>query len=238
MRQVTRNPVAIGPSILSADFRSLGEQVAAVEAAGADFIHVDVMDGVFVPNISVGFPVVEAVRATTNLPIDVHLMIVEPGRWIERFAAAGADTITVHVEVDPNLYRTLRAIEEAGATPSVTLNPGTPVGMLEPVLPIVRQVLIMSVNPGFGGQTFIPASLARIRRVREMLDAVNPSCRLEVDGGIKVSNARAVVAAGADTLVAGSAIYAPDVHIASAMRALRAEVERAPETREEPAASQ
>ena len=238
MRQVTRNPVAIGPSILSADFRSLGEQVAAVEAAGADFIHVDVMDGVFVPNISVGFPVVEAVRATTNLPIDVHLMIVEPGRWIERFAAAGADTITIHVEVDPNLYRTLRAIEEAGATPSVTLNPGTPVGILEPVLPIVRQVLIMSVNPGFGGQTFIPASLARIRRVREMLDAVNPSCRLEVDGGIKVSNARAVVAAGADTLVVGSAIYAPDVHIASAMRALRAEVERAPETPEEPAASQ
>jgi ribulose-phosphate 3-epimerase len=223
---------------LSADFRSLGEQVAAVEAAGADFIHVDVMDGVFVPNISVGFPVVEAVRATTNLPIDVHLMIVEPGRWIERFAAAGADTITVHVEVDPNLYRTLRAIEEAGATPSVTLNPGTPVVMLEPVLPIVRQVLIMSVNPGFGGQTFIPASLERIRRVREMLDAVNPACRLEVDGGIKVSNARSVVAAGADTLVAGSAIYAPDIHIASAMRALRAEVEPAPETREKPRASQ
>jgi ribulose-phosphate 3-epimerase len=209
---------------LSADFRRLGEQVAAVEAAGADFIHLDVMDGVFVPNISVGFPVVEAVRAATDLPIDVHLMIVEPARWIERFAAAGADTITVHVETHPNLYRTLRSIEEVGATPSVTLNPGTPVVMLEPVLPIVRQVLIMSVNPGFGGQTFIPASLERIRRVRELLDTVNPTCRLEVDGGIKTSNAGKVVAAGADTLVAGSAIYAPDVDIAAAMRALRAEV--------------
>jgi ribulose-phosphate 3-epimerase len=227
------NPVMIGPSILSADFRRLGEQVAAVEAAGADFIHVDVMDGVFVPNISIGFPIVEAVRAATNLPIDVHLMIVEPGRWIERFAAAGADTITVHVEVDPNLYRTLRSIEEAGASPSVTLNPGSPVVMLEPVLPIVRQVLVMSVNPGFGGQTFIPAALDRISRVRSMLDAVNPICRLEVDGGIKIGNARKIVAAGADTLVVGSAVYAPDVHIASALQALRSEVEVAQTTHEE-----
>jgi ribulose-phosphate 3-epimerase len=226
---LSRNHIAIGPSILSADFRRLGEQVAAVETAGADFIHVDVMDGVFVPNISVGFPIVEAVRAATELPIDVHLMIVEPARWIERFAAAGADTITVHVEEHPNLYRTLRSIEEAGATPSVTLNPGTPIVMLEPVLPIVRQVLIMSVNPGFGGQTFIPASLERIRRVRELLDAMNPTCRLEVDGGIKIGNVGKVVAAGADTLVAGSAIYAPEIDIASAMRALRAEVDQQPE---------
>src|SRR5918995_4054922 len=130
MRQVSGNRITIGPSILSADFRRLGEQVAAVEAAGADFIHVDVMDGIFVPNISVGFPVVEAVRATTDLPIDVHLMIVEPARWIERFAVAGADTITVHVEEHPNLYRTLRSIEEAGAPPSVTPKPRTPGGML------------------------------------------------------------------------------------------------------------
>jgi ribulose-phosphate 3-epimerase len=229
VRQLSGNRIAIGPSILSADFRRLGEQVAAVEAAGADFIHVDVMDGIFVPNISVGFPIVEAVRAATDLPIDVHLMIVEPARWIERFAAAGADTITVHVEEHPNLYRTLRSIEEAGATPSVTLNPGTPIVMLEPVLPIVRQVLIMSVNPGFGGQTFIPASLERIRRVRELLDAMNPTCRLEVDGGIKIGNVGKVVAAGADTLVAGSAIYAPEIDIASAMRALRAEVDQQPE---------
>jgi ribulose-phosphate 3-epimerase len=227
------NHVLIGPSILSADFRRLDEQIAEVEAAGADFIHFDVMDGVFVPNISIGFPIVEAVEAATNLPIDVHLMIVEPGRWVERFAAAGADTITVHAETDPNLYRTLRAIEEAGAAPSVTINPGTPVMMLEPVLTIVRQVLIMSVNPGFGGQTFIPATLGRIRRVREMLDAVNPTCRLEVDGGIKASNAAAVVAAGADTLVVGSAVYAPDIEIASAMRALRDEIERGRQLSEE-----
>jgi ribulose-phosphate 3-epimerase len=227
------NHVLIGPSILSADFRRLGEQIAEVEAAGADFIHFDVMDGVFVPNISIGFPIVEAVEAATNLPIDVHLMIVEPGRWVERFAAAGADTITVHAETDPNLYRTLRAIEEAGAAPSVTINPGTPVMMLEPVLTIVRQVLIMSVNPGFGGQTFIPATLGRIRRVREMLDAVNPTCRLEVDGGIKASNAAAVVAAGADTLVVGSAVYAPDIEIASTMRALRDEIERGRQLSEE-----
>lgn len=213
--------IAIGPSILSADFRRLGEQIAAVEAAGADFIHVDVMDGVFVPNLSVGLPIVEAARASTTLPIDVHLMIVEPARWVERFVAAGANSLSVHVEADPHLYRTLRAIAEAGANPSVTLNPGTPVLMLEPVLPIVRQVLVMSVNPGFGGQTFIPASLARLRRIREMLDAVNPTCRLEVDGGIKPSNAQTVVAAGADMLVVGSAVYAPDLHIADAMRALR-----------------
>jgi ribulose-phosphate 3-epimerase len=226
---LTTNRVLIGPSILSADFRRLGEQVAAVEAAGADFIHVDVMDGVFVPNISVGFPILEAVRASTTLPIDVHLMIVQPARWVERFAVAGADTITVHVEVDPNLYRTLRAIDEAGATPSVTLNPGTSLMTLEPVIPIVRQVLIMSVNPGFGGQTFIPASLERIRRVRDLINQLNPGCRLEVDGGIKASNAQRVVEAGADTLVAGSAVYA-DGNIDAAMRALMTAVGRTPQS--------
>ena len=224
MDGVTSQRILIGPSILSADFRRLGEQITEAEAAGADFIHVDVMDGVFVPNLSVGFPIVEAARASTKLPIDVHLMIVEPGRWIERFVEAGADSITVHVEVDPNLYRTLRAIEEAGAEPSVTLNPATPLVMVEPVIPIVRQVLVMSVNPGFGGQTFIPASLARIRQLRILLDELNPTCRLEVDGGIKISNARQVVAAGADTLVVGSAVYAPDTGVAEALSKLRTEV--------------
>ncbi len=224
---MTTNRVLIGPSILSADFRRLGEQIAAVEAAGADFIHVDVMDGVFVPNISVGLPILEAVRASTTLPIDVHLMIVEPARWVQRFVAAGADTITVHVEVDPNLYRTLRAIDEAGATPSVTLNPGTSLVTLEPVIPIVRQVLIMSVNPGFGGQTFIPASLERIRRVREQIDLLNPGCRLDVDGGIKPGNAQRVVAAGADTLVAGSAVFAGG-NIVTAMRELMTAAGRDP----------
>lgn len=216
-----RNDILIGPSILSADFARLGEQVQDVERAGADFIHFDVMDGVFVPNLSIGFPVLEAVRQITNLPIDAHLMIVQPERWVERFAIAGANIITVHVENNPNLYRTLRAIDEAGATPSVTLNPGTSLATLEPVIPIVRQVLIMSVNPGFGGQSFIPASLERIRRVRQMINDLNPTCRLEVDGGVKATNARRIVEAGADTLVAGSAVYAPDRGITEAMEALR-----------------
>ena len=216
-----RTNILIGPSILSADFARLGEQVQDVERAGADFIHFDVMDGVFVPNISIGFPVLEAVRSVTTLPIDAHLMIVQPERWVERFAALGANIITVHVENNPNLYRTLRAIDEAGATPSVTLNPGTSLTTLEPVIPIVRQVLIMSVNPGFGGQTFIPASLDRIRRVRQMINELNPTCRLEVDGGVKASNARRIVDAGADTLVAGSAVYAPGIEIVDALSALR-----------------
>ena len=216
-----RTNILIGPSILSADFARLGEQVQDVERAGADFIHFDVMDGVFVPNISIGLPVLEAVRSVTTLPIDAHLMIVQPERWVERFAALGANVITVHVENNPNLYRTLRAIDEAGATPSVTLNPGTSLTTLEPVVPIVRQVLIMSVNPGFGGQTFIPASLDRIRRVRQMINELNPSCRLEVDGGVKASNARRIVDAGADTLVAGSAVYAPGIEIVDALSALR-----------------
>jgi ribulose-phosphate 3-epimerase len=216
-----RNDILIGPSILSADFARLGEQVQDVERAGADFIHFDVMDGVFVPNLSIGFPVLEAVRQVTALPIDAHLMIVQPERWVEQFASAGANIITIHVENNPNLYRTLRAIDEAGATPSVTLNPGTSLSTLEPVIPIVGQVLIMSVNPGFGGQSFIPAALERIRRVRQMINEMNPSCRLEVDGGVKASNARRIVEAGADTLVAGSAVYAPDRGIAEAMEALR-----------------
>lgn len=214
--------VRLGPSILSADFLRLGEQIAEAEAAGADFVHVDVMDGRFVPNLSVGLPILEAVRRSTRLPIDVHLMIVEPDRWVERFVQAGADRLTVHVEADPNLYRTLRAIEEAGAEPSVTLNPGTPLAAIDEVLPVVRQVLLMSVNPGFGGQTFIPAVLDKIRRLRATLDARNPTCLLEVDGGIKAGNLRRVVEAGADTIVAGSAIFAPDRSVAAAMAALRA----------------
>ncbi|CAA9571315.1 MAG: Ribulose-phosphate 3-epimerase [uncultured Thermomicrobiales bacterium] len=214
--------VRIGPSILSADFLRLGEQIAEAEAAGADFVHVDVMDGRFVPNISVGLPLVEAVRRATKLPVDVHLMIVEPDRWVERFVAAGADLVTVHVEADPHLHRTLRAIEEAGGQPSVALNPATPIAALEEVFPLVRQVLLMSVNPGFGGQTFIPATLDKIRHVLTALDARNPTCLLEVDGGIKAGNLGRIVAAGADTIVAGSAVFAPDRSIAETMAELRA----------------
>lgn len=222
------NRIRIGPSILSADFLRLGEEIAAAEASGADFIHVDVMDGRFVPNISVGLPVVEAVRAATKLPVDVHLMIVEPERWVERFAAAGADLVTVHAEADPHLHRTLRAIEAAGAQPSVVVNPATPLVLLEEVLPIVRQVLLMSVNPGFGGQLFIPAVLDKIRRLRHLLDERNPTCLLEVDGGITASNVRRVVVAGADTIVAGSAIFSAERSIAEALAALRAAAITAP----------
>ena len=216
-----RRAVRIGPSILSADFLRLGEQIAAAEAGGADFIHVDVMDGRFVPNISIGLPVLEAVRAATDLPVDVHLMIVEPERYVDRFVAAGADSLTVHVEASPHLHRTLQQIAEAGALPGVTLNPATPLAAIEEVLPIVRQVLIMSVNPGFGGQTLIPAALDKIARLRAALDRVNPTCPIEVDGGVKASNIRRVVEAGAEAIVVGSAVYAPGLDAAEAMTALR-----------------
>jgi len=221
---LTQRPVRIGPSLLSADFLRLGEQMAEAEAGGADFFHVDVMDGRFVPNLAIGLPVIEAVRRGTALPIDVHLMVADPAAWVAPFAAAGADSITVHVEADPHLHRTLRAIEEAGALPGVTLNPATPLVMLEEVLPVARQVLIMTVNPGYDGQTFIPASLDRIRRVRAMIDDRNPECALEVDGGIKAGNLGRVVEAGADTIVAGSSVFAPGRPVAETMAELRAAV--------------
>lgn len=214
--------IRIGPSVLAADFLRLGDELAAIAAAGADYVHVDVMDGHFVPNISLGLPLVEAIRRGTTLPIDVHMMISDPDRWVEAFVAAGADYVTVHSEATTHLHRTLRAIEEAGAAPGVSLNPATPLVMIEEVLPIVRQVLIMSVNPGFGGQTFIPASLSKIERLRAMLDAVNPSCLLEVDGGIKPGNIHRVVAAGADSIVAGSAIFTDPAGPAAAIAELRA----------------
>lgn len=218
---LTERNARIGPSILSADFLRLGEQIAEAQAAGVDFVHVDVMDGRFVPNISIGLPVLEAVRRATKLPVDVHLMIVEPERYAERFAAAGADFVTVHVEACGHLHRTLQGITAAGAAPSITLNPATPLSMIEEVLPLVRQVLVMSVNPGFGGQTFIPSALGRITRLREMIDARNPHCLLEVDGGVKAGNIRRVVDAGADTIVAGSAIYSPNSSVKLAVAALR-----------------
>jgi ribulose-phosphate 3-epimerase len=219
---VKRRAVRLGPSILTADFLRLGEQIAAAETAGVDFVHLDVMDGRFVPNITLGLPLVEAIRSATRLPIDVHLMIVEPERYTERFVEAGADLVTIHVEACNHLHGTLQAIGAAGAIPSVTLNPGTPLGTLEEVIPMVGQVLIMSVNPGFGGQSFIPTSLAKITHLRTLLDERNPTCRLEVDGGVKVGNIRRIVDAGADTIVAGSAIYTPDLTVADAVAALRA----------------
>jgi ribulose-phosphate 3-epimerase len=197
----------IAPSILSADFTRLGEEVHAVEAAGADWIHADVMDGHFVPNITFGPLVVAAVRKITRLPIDVHLMIENPDRYIQAFADAGADWISVQVETCPHLNRAVQQIKEAGAKAGVVLNPSTPLSALDWTLEYADYVLIMSVNPGFGGQTFIGNSLEKIRRLRRMIGDRGLATRIEVDGGIKEKNIAEVAAAGADVFVAGSAIF-------------------------------
>jgi|SRR5581483_6998018 len=199
--------VQILPSILSADFRCLGRQIEEVAQAGADRIHVDVMDGRFVPNITIGPLVVEAVRKSTALPLDVHLMIVEPERYLADFAHAGADIILVHQETCPHLHRTIEQIKQLGKKAGVVLNPSTPLSTLEEILPIVDQVLIMSVNPGFGGQSFIESSVDKVRRLRRMLDACGSHAPIEIDGGIDVKTAPRAVAAGATLLVAGSAVF-------------------------------
>lgn len=199
--------VRIAPSILSADFSALGAAVATVERGGADFIHVDVMDGHFVPNITIGPPVVESLHRIAKVPLDVHLMITDPDRYIEAFARAGAAMISVHVEVLPHLHRTVQAIKALGAKAGVVLNPSTPVVALEEIAGDVDFVLVMSVNPGFGGQTFIARSESKIRDVRALLDRVGSSAPIEVDGGIDAGNAARVVAAGARILVAGAAIF-------------------------------
>lgn len=206
-----RMPIRIAPSILSADFGRLAEEVRAVDAGGADWIHVDVMDGRFVPNITIGPVVVEAVRKATRLPVDVHLMIVEPERYVEAFAKAGADIVTVHAEVSPHLHRTLQAIRGAGARAGVVLNPSTPLDAVEYVLSDVSLVLLMSVNPGFGGQSYIPAVTEKVRRLRRMADERGLELDIEVDGGIKASTVGAVAEAGASAFVAGTAVFgAPD----------------------------
>jgi ribulose-phosphate 3-epimerase len=197
----------LAPSLLSADFSRLGEEVRAVEAAGAELIHVDVMDGHFVPNITIGPLVVQAVRHVTQLPLDVHLMISEADRYIEAFAAAGADWITVHVEACTHLHRTLQAIRTLGKKAGVVLNPATPLSSIEYVLEEVDLVMLMSVNPGFGGQSFIPSTLEKCRKLRAMLDAVNPDAGIEIDGGVSPKTIKALAEAGANIFVAGSAIY-------------------------------
>ena len=208
-------PIRIAPSILSADFGRLADEVRAVEAAGADWIHVDVMDGRFVPNITIGPLVVEAVRKVTRLPIDAHLMIVEPERYVEAFAKAGADLISVHAEVSPHLHRTIQAIRGAGARPSVALNPSTPLDCLEYVLGDVEMVLLMTVNPGFGGQSYIPAVTEKVRRLRRMADERGQELEIEVDGGVRASTVGAVAQAGANVLVAGTAVFgAKDYRVA------------------------
>ncbi len=205
--------IKLAPSILAADFAQLGTQVEEAIMAGADYIHVDVMDGRFVPNISIGPLIVKALRPLSqkhNIPLDVHLMIADPDRYIPDFVEAGANIITVHVEATKHLHRTLQLIRESGVKVGVTLNPATPLVALEEVLPLVDLVLIMSVNPGFGGQSYIPNSTDKIRRLRQMLDAIGSTADLEVDGGIKTHNAADVIAAGADVLVAGSAVFGGD----------------------------
>jgi len=214
------------PSILAADLTRLGEQIAAVEAAGADALHVDVMDGLFVPNISFGLPIVAAARRATRLPLDVHLMIERPERYLEEFVAAGASALTVHVEGGVHLHRTLTRIRELGAGAGVTLNPATPAIALDEVLGIVDSVLVMSVNPGFGGQRFIDSQLAKIARLRATLDRRGDLAILAVDGGITAGNVEAVVAAGADQIVAGSAIFNERQDLAEAVAAMRAGMDR------------
>jgi ribulose-phosphate 3-epimerase len=214
-------PILIAPSILAADFARLADEVAAVERAGADMLHIDVMDGHFVPNLTVGPPIVEALKKVTKLPLDVHLMITNADAFIPEFVDAGADYLTVHVEACPHLHRTIQSIKERGVKAGVTLNPATPMSSLQEILADVDLVLIMSVNPGFGGQSFIPSVLNKVVTARGMLDRIKSTALLEVDGGVKVDNAAKVIAAGATVLVAGSAIFSqPDY--ARTIAALRA----------------
>ena len=212
--------IEIAPSILSANFSCLGDEIRAVERGGADILHVDVMDGHFVPNITIGLPVVKSLAGFTRLPIDTHLMISDPGTYAPQFAKAGAQMVSVHVEADANLHRTLTAIRAAGAQPGVVLNPATPVSAVEEALQFVDYVLVMSVNPGFGGQKFIPQSIDKVKRLRQLINERQLNVRIEIDGGIDRSNIETVVAAGAEIIVAGSAIFGkPDAE--AAVRELR-----------------
>lgn len=199
--------VKIAPSILSADFSKLGEDIKAIEKYGADVVHIDVMDGCFVPNISFGFPIIKAIRKYTELPFDVHLMIEEPSKYVEEFVKCGADIITIHYEADRHIDRTINYIKSFGVKAGIALNPGTPVSVIEDLIPIVDMVLIMSVNPGFGGQKYIEYCSDKIRRVKELSEKYNKDLIIEVDGGVGKNNIKKVVDCGANLIVAGSAVF-------------------------------
>jgi ribulose-phosphate 3-epimerase len=219
-QRMNARTIDIAPSILSADFSRLGEEIQAVERGGADLLHVDVMDGHFVPNITVGLPVVKAIARVTTLRIDAHLMISEPGRYAVEFANAGANMVSVHVEADAHLHRTVMAIKAAGAQAGAVINPATPLESLQEILEFVDFVLIMSVNPGFGGQQFIPTALDKVRRLRRLIDQRGLPVRIEIDGGIDLNNIQQVVEAGAEIIVAGSAVFGAE-DPATAVRELR-----------------
>jgi ribulose-phosphate 3-epimerase len=216
-----KNAVKLAPSILSADFARLGQQVAEAERAGADRIHIDVMDGHFVPNLSMGAPIVESLRRVTHLPLETHLMISDPDLFLDEFVQAGSDSFLVHWEGNNNLHRTVQRVKALGRRVGVVINPATPAAVLEEILQDVDQVLVMTVNPGFGHQHFIPTMLPKIRRVRLMIDENKPGCDLEVDGGICVATAPLVVDGGANVLVAGSEIFSEKEGVAAAMKRLR-----------------
>jgi ribulose-phosphate 3-epimerase len=224
--KMDKSLVKLAPSILAADFARLGEQVKEAEKAGADRIHVDVMDGHFVPNISIGAVVVQSLRPITRLHLETHLMISDPDLYLEEFAEAGSDSLLVHWEGNNNLHRTVQRIRALGKGPGIVINPATPASALEEILQDVDQVLVMTVNPGFGGQHFIATTLPKIRRVRQMIEQVKPGCDLEVDGGIDPETAPLTVEAGANVLVAGSAIFNAKEGIAPAMQRLQAAVEK------------
>jgi len=213
--------VKLAPSILSADFARLGEQVAEAERAGADRIHIDVMDGHFVPNIAIGAPIVQSLRRVTSLPLETHLMISNADFFLDEFAEAGSDSFLVHWEGNNNLHRTVQRIRALGKRAGVVINPATPAAVLEEILPDVDQVLVMTVNPGFGHQRFLPSTLSKIRRVSQMIEQMNPECELEVDGGIDEATAPKSVAAGANVLVAGTSVFGTGKDVLAAMESLR-----------------
>jgi ribulose-phosphate 3-epimerase len=221
-----KHAVKLAPSILAADFARLGEQVAEAEQAGADRIHVDVMDGHFVPNLSMGAPIVASLRRVTRLPLEIHLMISDPDFFLEEFVEAGSDSFLVHWEGNANLHRTVQSIKALGKRAGVVINPATPAAVLEEILQDIEQVLIMTVNPGFGHQHFLPTTLQKIRRVRQMIEQIKSGCDLEVDGGIDAETAPLAVAAGANVLVAGTAIFGGSDGVAEAMNLLRARVQQ------------